>query len=192
MLEYALHFYNTYTSIFYIILFFAVIFEWPITILTLSIIAPTINISILSVYIFAFIWELLWDTFHYVVWRFYKKNFTKDKKFELFEKIESKIRDESIFEKLLVIKYTPPITSIWLFYLWFQRTNFKKFLLSITIFWLLNSLIITLIWYNFWVYFANQERLEYIVAWVMFWFLLLYLLIRLIRTYFIKNILNGK
>lgn len=192
MLEYSLHFYNNYTLLFYIWVILAVIIEWPITILILSILATRINLSFFYVYAFAFFWEFLWDILHYLVWRFLKKNIVKDKEFELFEKIEKKLINHSLFDKLIVIKYTPPITSIWLLYLGFQKTNFKKFLINITVFSTFNSLIITLIWYYFWAYFADKNELKYIIIWIMFGFLLLYLLIKIISYYFVKHILNGK
>lgn len=192
MLEYSLLFYNNYTFLFYIWIILAVIIEWPITILILSILATKINLSFFYVYAFAFFWEFLWDILHYFVWRFFKKNIVKDKEFKIFEKIEKKLVNHSLFDKLIVIKYTPPITSIWLLYLGFQKTNFKEFLINITIFSTFNSLIVTLIWYYFWAYFANKNELKYIIIWIMFGFLLLYLLIRVISYYFVKNILNGK
>jgi membrane protein DedA with SNARE-associated domain len=127
MIDFALNFYNNYIIIFYILLVVAVILEWPITILILSLLSPKFWLSFLFVFFFSFLWEFFWDLLHYFIWRFFKKNIFKDKNYKLLENIEKKIEKRSLLDKLIVIKYTPPITSIWLIYMWFQKINLKKF-----------------------------------------------------------------
>lgn len=192
MLDYALHFYNNYTVIFYILLIITVILEWPITILTLSLLSTTFWFSFIFVYIFAIIWELFWDILHYILWRFFKQNIFKNKNFEILERTEEKLKNHSLFDKLIVIKYTPPITSIWLIYLWYNKVDFKKFLKNIVIFSFLNWFLITFIWFYFWKYFVNKDDFKYLIIWLLFSFLLLYFLIKIISSYFIKKVLNDK
>lgn len=192
MLDYALNFYNNYTVIFYILLIITVILEWPITILTLSLLSTTFWFSFIFVYIFAIIWELFWDILHYILWRFFKQNIFKNKNFKLLEKTEEKLKNHSIFDKLIVIKYTPPITSIWLIYLWYQKVDFKSFLKNIVIFSIINWFLITFIWFYFWKYFVNKEDFKYLIIWLLFSFLLLYFLIKIVSSYFIKKVLNDK
>lgn len=192
MLDYALQFYNNYTIIFYILLIIAVILEWPITILTLSLISPKFWFSFSLIYIFSILWEFFWDLLHYFLWRFFKTNIFKNKNYILFEKIEKKLEKHSLFDKLVVIKYSPPITSIWLLYMWFQKISIKKFILNVILFSLLNWLIITFIWFYFWQYFLNESDFKYLIMWILFCFLFVFLIIKLISYYLVKNILNGK
>lgn len=192
MLDYALNFYNNYTVIFYILLIITVILEWPITILTLSLLSTSLWFSFIFVYIFAIIWELFWDILHYILWRFFKQNTFREKNFKLLEKIEEKLKNHSLLDKLIVIKYTPPITSIWLIYLWYHKVKFKDFLKNIIIFSLINWFIITFIWFYFWKYFINKDEFNYLIMWLLFSFLLLYFLIKIVGSYIVKKILNDK
>jgi membrane protein DedA with SNARE-associated domain len=192
MLDYALNFYNNYTTIFYILLVVSVIIEGPITILTLSFLAPKFWFSFILIYFFSFIWEFTWDLIHYFIWRYFKKNIFKDKNFKLLEKIENKLKYHSLFDKLIVIKYTPPITSIGLIYLWFQKVKLKRFIQNVVVFSLFNWILITFIWYYFWILFVNNSDLKYIIIWFMLSFLIIYFLSKIIASYFVKKILNEK
>jgi membrane protein DedA with SNARE-associated domain len=192
MLDYALNFYNNYTTIFYILLVVSVIIEGPITILTLSFLAPKFWFSFILIYFFSFIWEFTWDLIHYFIWRYFKKNIFKDKNFKLLEKIENKLKYHSLFDKLIVIKYTPPITSIGLIYLWFQKVKLKRFIQNVVVFSLFNWILITFIWYYFWILFVNNNDLKYIIIWFMLSFLIIYFLSKIIASYFVKKILNEK
>lgn len=192
MLDYALSFYNNYTVIFYILLVITVILEGPITILTLSLLAPKFWFSFLIIYSFWFIWEFFWDLAHYAVWRFFKKSFSKDKNYSVFEKVESKLINHSLFDKIVVIKYFPPVTSIWLIYLWFIKTNIYKFIKNILVFSILNSLIITRVWFNFWILIKDKQSFEYIIIWIMLCLLFLYIIFKFISSYIVKKYLNGK
>lgn len=190
MLDYALHFYNNYTIIFYILLLVWVILEWPIIILTLSLLAPKFWFTFAFICVFSFLWEFWWDFLHYMIWRFFKKNVFRDKKFNIFEKIEKKLENHSLMDKLIVIKYTPPITSIGLIYLGFQKTNFKSFMNNWAILALFNAILITSIWYNFGSLIKDKNDFEYLLMGLMFSFLLFYMLVKVITSYFIKKILN--
>ena len=191
MIDYALHFYNNYTIIFYVLLTVTVILEWPITILTLALLAPKFWFSFLLIYSFWFIWEFFWDLAHYFVWRFFEKNLLSNKKYKVFEKIEKKLENHSLFDQIIVIKYIPPITSIWLLYLGFNKTNLITFIKNVTIFALLNSLIITFIWFNFWILIKDKQEFEYIIIWIMVSLLILYLTLKIITSFITKKYLNG-
>lgn len=180
MLDYVISFYNNYSLIFYILLIIIIVLEGPITIITLTIIAPRLGFWFFMIYIFAFIWEFFWDLLHYFIWRFFKKFFLKNKKFTLFEKIEKKIVYHSLFDKLIFIKYTPPITSIWLIYLWTKKTDIKNFTKYIFLFSLFNSLIISFIWFKFWNIFKNTDNIKYLIIWILFSFLILYFITKIV------------
>lgn len=191
MIDYALSFYNNYTIIFYVLLTVTVILEWPITILTLALLAPKFWFSFLLIYSFWFIWEFFWDLAHYFVWRFFEKNLLSNKKYKVFEKIEKKLENHSLFDQIIVIKYIPPITSIWLLYLGFNKTNLITFIKNIIVFAWLNSLIITFIWFNFWILIKDRQEFEYIIIWIMISLLILYLTLKIISSFIIKKYLNG-
>lgn len=191
MIDYALHFYNNYTIIFYVLLTVTVILEWPITILTLALLAPKFWFSFLLIYSFWFVWEFFWDLAHYFVWRFFEKNLLSNKKYKVFEKIEKKLENHSLFDQIIVIKYIPPITSIWLLYLGFNKTNLITFIKNIIVFAGLNSLIITFIWFNFWILIKDKQEFEYIIIWIMISLLILYLALKLVTSFIIKKYLNG-
>jgi hypothetical protein len=191
MIDYALSFYNNYTIIFYILLTITVVLEWPITILTIALLAPKFWFSFLLIYLFWFIWEFFWDLAHYFVWRFFEKNLLNNKKYKVFEKIEKKLENHSLFDQIIVIKYIPPITSIWLLYLGFNKTNLITFIKNIIVFALLNSLIITFIWFNFWILIKDKQEFEYIIIWIMISILILYLALKLVTSFIIKKYLNG-
>jgi len=188
MFEYAILFYNNHELLFYLFLIIAVIIEWPITILALSLVAVNLWISFLVVFIFSFIWEFIWDILHYIIWRFFKTNIFKNKKFSLLEKIEKKLEKHSLFDKLIVIKYTPPITSIWLLYMWYNKINLLKFIKNISVFAIINWLIITSIWYNFWYFFKDKVDMNYLIITLFLSFLIFYFLVKYITKYIIKKI----
>lgn len=191
MLDYALSFYQNYTIIFYILLIVTVIFEWPITILFLSILSQKFGFSFWFIFFIWFIWEFFWDLLHYVLGRIFHKNISNSKKYEFFEKVKVKLAYHSLFDKIIVIKYIPPITSIWLIYLGLTKVDFYKFVKNVIVFATINSLIITSIWFNFWLLLKDRYDFEYIIIWVMLSLLMLYLTFKLISTYISKKYLNG-
>jgi hypothetical protein len=192
MIEYALQFYNNYTIIFYCILLVAVIFEWPIIILTLSLLAPKFWFTFIFICVFSLLWEFWGDLLHYFIWRVFKRNIFSDKNFSIFSKIEKKLENHSLMDKLIVIKYTPPITSIGLIYLWFQKTDFRSFVKNWFILAVFNAIIITSIWYNFWLLIKDKNDFEYLIMWLMLTFLIFYMLVKITSSYLIKKILNER
>lgn len=187
MFEYILHFYTNYTVLFYILLTITVILEWPITILALSLVAPTLSINFFIILLFSFLWEFLWDTLHYLFWKFFKTKVLK-KDFSIIKKIEERLKWHNLMDKLIVIKYTPPITSLWLLYLWYTKTDFKIFLKKDIVLCLFSAVFITSIWYNFWHLFKNQTDLKYLIILFFLSFIVFYFLFRTFTKYLIKKI----
>lgn len=192
MFDYALSFYDNHLLLFYLFLIIAVILEGPITILAFSLIAVKFKISFFEVLIFSFIWEFFWDLLHYTIWRFFIWNIFKYKNFSILKKIQKKLKNNSLFEQLLVIKYTPIITNIWLLYLWYKKTNLIVFIKTVSIFAIINGIIITSIWFNFWYLFKDTSDFSYFIVLLFLAFLLFYFLIKIISKYVIKNFINKK
>ncbi len=192
MLDYILHFYNNYTSVFYGLLIVWVIFEGPIIILALCLLSYSLNISYLTILFFSFLWDFWWDMIHYFIWRFFKKKIFKDKNYLLLEKLNKKLEGHSLLDKLIVIKFTPPITSMWLFYLWFNKTQLKSFIKNDLILSVFSSILITTIWYNFWYLFKNNTDFWYLIVLVFISFAFFYFLLKFISKYLINKILNDK
>jgi len=191
MLEYALTFYNNHFILFYLLLTIAVILEWPITILSLSIVAINFKISFYEVIIFSFIWEFFWDLLHYIIWRFFRVNIFNNKNYSLLIKTEKKLKNHSLFEQLMIIKYTPILTNIWLLYLWFKKTDLFKYIRIISIFALINWIVLTTIWYNFWYLFKGKIDFSYFIIILFLSFIFFYFLIKVGGKYIInRSIIN--
>jgi hypothetical protein len=52
-------------------------------------------------------------------------------------------------------------------------------------------LIITFIWFNFWILIKDRQEFEYIIIWIMISLLILYLTLKIISSFIIKKYLNG-
>lgn len=160
MLDFAISFYDNYTFIFYIISLIAVILEWPITVLALSsFIAPRYWLWFWWIFLIAFIWDFFWDLIHFYIWKFWKNIHAKIQKNEKLWEIIKKIDNFSYLDKLIIIKYTPPITSIWLIYLWASKWNIKEFIKKDWFLCIISSLIVSFIWYFLWEYLKNEKDL---------------------------------
>lgn len=158
-INYAITFYENYKIIFYLIIFIAVILEWPITVLSLAIFAPKLGIWFPTIFLFAFLWDFLWDSLHFFVWRFVKWIVSKNKNFSKAERLFKKIENYSFFDKLIVIKYTPPITSIWLLYMWFTKIWVKEFLLKNWVLCITSAIILSSLWIFIGEKFADNENI---------------------------------
>lgn len=187
MLDYAINFYNNYALIFYVILVIAVIFEWPIVILALSLLSLKLWIGFFTILVFAFIWDFFWDLLHYTIGRFFRNKVMK-KDFSLIKKIEERLKWHSLIDKLIVIKYTPPLTSLWLLYLWYTKIDFKTFVKNDVILCFFSSIFITGIWYNFWYLFKDQNDFKYLIVLLFISFIIFYIVFRTFTKYLIKKI----
>jgi len=188
MFEYALQFYNNYMILFYLFLILAAIFEWPVTILAFSLFAVKLNVGFFEVLIFTFIGEFFGDILHYMVWRYFRIGNFRNKKLSILKKIKNKLDWYSLLSLLVVIKYTPPITSIGLLYLWRQKTNFFKFIKNISIFAIFNWLIITTIGYNFGYLFKDKWDFMYLIIALFLSFILFYFIVKVIIKNVVKKI----
>ena len=192
MFDFALSFYNQYTILFYVFLIGAVIIEGPITILGLSLIAPQLGFGFLFLYVFSFLWDFWGDILHFFVWRFFHMNVTKNKKFDLLEKLDIRLSKHSLFDTLLVIKFTPPLTSIGLLYLWYKHTPVLKFLKNDALLVSMSSFFIAGVWYIFGKTIANTNDFVYIISWLLFWFLVIYISLKFVSSYYINTYIYGK
>lgn len=176
MIDFAISFYNDYKILFYFIVLIWVIFEGPILILTLTILAPKLWINFSVLVLLAIFWDFWWDLLHFLAWKYSKKIFFKNKKLKTFNNFKEKIKDFSLFEKLLVIKYTPPITSIWLIYLGFSWEKFLNFFKNDFPICIFSSFLILFIWYYFWEYFKDNNNLVLIffTIWVAIFFIIFF------------------
>jgi len=206
MFEYIIHFYESYKIIFYLLLTIGVIFEGPIIILSLSLIASKLKISFWEILFFAFLWDFLWDLLHFLFARFFKNklknpsvfqtvlfNFKGSKKdnFSVIKKLEKKLEKHSLFDKLLVIKYTPPISSLGLLYLWYSKLKIKDFIKNDIILNIFSAVLISSTWYFFGKYFVDTNNFVYFIMWLFFAFIVFYFLFKFIKNYLIKKIYDS-
>lgn len=193
MLEYILNFYNNHIVLFYILLTFVVIIEWPITIIWLSLLSSFFNITYTTLFIYSFIGDFSWDVLHYLVWRFFRKKFYNKSKFDKLDYINEKLVNHSLIDKLIVVKFTPPITSIGLMYMWFQKINFKKFIVNDFFIVIITALIISSIWYNFWhIFIWNKNDFIYLLMILFFSFMVFYLIFKVFFKYIVSKIMYEK
>lgn len=192
MLEYILHFYTNYTILFYILVVIIAIIEWPIIILALSLVAWKLWFSYFLLYSISFLWDFIWDMIHYWVWRFFSKRYENKQEFKILQDMNKKLEGHSLFDKLIVIKYTPPITSIWLIYLWYKEKNIWKFMKNDAWIVIFNALFITAIWYHFWNMFVNNDDFTYFMMLFFFSLALFYIWLKFITKYLIKKIYDDK
>ncbi|MDD2907555.1 MAG: hypothetical protein PHH98_02840 [Candidatus Gracilibacteria bacterium] len=187
MLEYAIEFYNNNTFLFYFILVITVIIEGPITILALSLISSSLEIGFFTILIFAFIGDFFGDLLHYFVGRFFKNKLIK-RDFSIVKKVEEKLIGHSLMDKLIVIKYTPPITSLGLLYLGYIKTNFISYSKNGAILSAFSAIFITSIGYNFGYLFKDKNDFTYLLIGLFLSFAVFYFLLKLFTKYLIKKI----
>ncbi len=192
MLDYILQFYNNYTIFFYVVVIFIAIIEWPIIILWLSLIAGKLWFSFIFLYIISFLWDFLWDIVHFFIWRLFSKKYKNRKEFEIIQKLSNRLEKHSLFDKLIVIKYSPPLTSIWLIYLWYKEKKVSKFIINDALLVAVNSLFITFIWFYFWSVFKNNNDFSNILILFFFSIVIFYIWLKYMTKYLIKKIINGK
>lgn len=131
MLEYALLWYDQYYVFFYALVVLLVLVEWPITILTLTLLAPKLGIGWEELLLLSLVGDFWGDLLHFYVGRygyqiqkFFKIRFDNRK----FKKLQTQIDRYPLLEKLIIIKYTPPLTSLGLVYLGFSSVRVWEFI----------------------------------------------------------------
>ncbi len=162
MLEFALDFFQNHQRRFYALITIAVILEGPIVILTLTSLSESLEIPLFIIFLFAIIGDTGGDILHFFVGRYGKKilNLLPFKiKNQHFLKIRKTIEDYPLLEKLIIIKYTPPITSAGLFYLGATSLSFKTFFLTTLPLCLISSSLVFGIGVFFSHYIINQDHI---------------------------------
>lgn len=149
MLEYALTFFNAYPVLFYILLVVAVILEGPITILAISLLADRLGLQYIDILFFAFLWDFWGDSLHFFVGRNFRNFVQNRKNIGRLKYLYRKMDSYNFFEKLLVIKYTPPITSIGLLYFWSSKISTYDFITRDALVCFISSIIISGLGYYF-------------------------------------------
>ncbi len=184
MLDFALQFYSQYQFVFFFLLIIVVILEGPITVLALSVIAPSLGLGFIAVFLFSFLWDFLWDVLHFYFWRFFRGFQSKEKNNTRILRLNSYVDKHSLIDTLILIKYTPPLTSIGLLYLWSYLKKSSRFLILDAWLVTMSSLIITSLWMYFGNTLKNFQNPSYVIAGILFIFIVFYFLIRfLVSTY---------
>ena len=174
---------------FYALAVVAVILEWPITVLAISsFIAPKYWLSFWLIFALAFIWDFVWDLLHFYIWKFWKNIHKKIRESKKFGTIIKKIDSYSYFDKLIIIKYTPPITSAWLIYIWASKWDIKEFIKKDGFLCVLSSLVVSIIGYSLWKILWDQTNISYVLLGIGFAFIFLYFLSKYIFKYIIDKI----
>lgn len=186
--DYILSFYNNHYSIFILLLLLGVIIEWPVITFSVSLLATKLNFNFFEIWAISFFGDIVWDLIYFHIWKYiWNKFIKKDLNHKYLVKIDETIEKNHLFETLLMIKYTPPITIAGLAYLWFKKIEIKKFILSILPIIIFNSLLITSLWYFFGSYFLSSDNFSYTIIWIFFAFGLLYFIIKFLPKLFAKN-----
>ena len=139
MIDFALTFAHQYPVIFYSIIIIALLLEGPIVIFTLTSLSWVLNLPLWLIFILAIIWHACGDILHFLVGKYSKKLIIKNQSFLNFYQ---KIKEYPLLEKLIIIKYTPPLTTPGLLYLWSSELDFYHFLKSTLPLCLISSIIV--------------------------------------------------
>lgn len=195
MIEFALGFYQNYQRLFYLLLTVAVILEGPIVILTLTSLSWVLSIPLPIVLLFAILWDIWGDVLHFFLGKYGKKFLKlipaiKNLKIQNqnFLSFHQKIQNYPLLEKLILIKYTPPITSAGLIYLWSSGLSFRKFIIASLPLCLLSSGLVFIIGLFLSQYLTSQKQIiRFLIGFGISIFLVLRL-IRIIGKYLIKKV----
>lgn len=141
----------------YILLFFLLLAEGPIIGFIASHLSSMGYLNIFLVFIIYFLGDLLGDILHYFIGiflskthnRFFKKKFVKIDSLLKSKNVRymDKLIEKDLFLALLVIKLTPPISSIGLISLGIRKTNILKFIKNTAVICLMVEIPIVLLGY---------------------------------------------
>ena len=192
MLEYALSFYQEYTRIFYILIAIVVLLEGPIIILTLTILSPQLWIWIPFLFFLSLFWDFWGDLLHFLLGKYWEKLFPNKRrswaKSPTFQKLTKTIDNYPLLEKLIIIKYTPPITSIGLIYLWVSKVKMFDFIKKDFPLCLLSTIVVIYIGFYFGQYFNTKTNFWWLIFWIWLGILTTITLSRLIWKFLLKKI----
>lgn len=201
--NYIFSFHSEHYAIFIILLFIGVVIEWPLIIFSISLLATKLGFGFWEILVISFLWDITGDIMYFHIWKYiWSKFIRKNKNNEIIDsneakkqetenkylaKIDKAINENHIFETLLMIKYTPPITLLWLIYLWYKKIKLKKFVIWVLPIVVFNSLLITSLWYFFWKYFVNKDDFYHTIIYIFCGFGLLYFITKFLPKLFTKN-----
>lgn len=120
MLEYLLDIATTSEGLFYGGILIAVLLEGPMVVLSLTMLAGKINLGFWFLFFLSLFGDFGGDLLHFLLGRYgnkllkYRKLIPKPEK---LSQLNKKIKNYPLLEKLIIIKYTPPITTLGLIYL---------------------------------------------------------------------------
>lgn len=120
MLEYLLDIATTSEGLFYGGILIAVLLEGPMVVLSLTILAGKLNLGFWFLFFLSLFGDFGGDLLHFLLGRYgnkllkYRKLIPKPEK---LSQLNEKIKNYPLLEKLIIIKYTPPITTLGLIYL---------------------------------------------------------------------------
>lgn len=163
MLDYALSRYDQYFVFFYLLLILLLLLEWPITIFTLSLLAPKLNLWPQHLLLLALIGDFGGDLLHFYLGKYghhLQKLFKRTLNSRTITTLKRNIDRYPLLEKLIIIKYTPPLTSAGLIYLGFSQIKTKDFIRYTFPLCLLSSSLIVLLSSFFNTFLIKQSRLR--------------------------------
>lgn len=171
MLDFALSFATQHIFLFYSLVLIALLLEGPIVIFTLTALSWPLQIPLWMIFILAVFGDAGGDILHFLAGK-YTKNliskipfFTKIQiKNQTFLSFYKKIHNYPLLEKLIIIKYTPPITSAWLLYLGSSGLSFYRFLKNTLPLCLFSSIIV----FTIWVFFSTRTNFSNHIEFVLF------------------------
>lgn len=173
MLDFALHFANNHLILFYSLVLIALLLEGPIVIFTLTTLAWLLHLPLWIIFVFAVFGDAGGDILHFLAGKYAKNLISKipvlskiQIKNQTFLAFYQKIHNYPLLEKLIIIKYTPPVTSAGLLYLWASGISFYQFLKSTLPLCLISSTIV----FSIWVFFSSRTQLSNHIGLVLFGF----------------------
>ena len=173
MLDFALSFASQHTFLFYSLVLIALLLEGPIVIFTLTALSWPLQIPLWMIFILAVFGDAGGDILHFLAGKYTKKLISKipfltkiQIKNQTFLSFYKKIHNYPLLEKLIIIKYTPPITSAGLLYLGSSGLKFYDFLKNTLPLCLISSIIV----FSIWVFFSSRTSFSNHIELILFGF----------------------
>lgn len=155
--------------------------EWPITSFVSAWFAAQGHLRIEYVAIVAFLWDVIGDVILYIIGRFFGKiKFLKE--FSYFSKQKdflTRMLEKSPFFYMLIVKFTPYLSTPSLLFAWTKRMKFRFFVLYSFLISILVKMVFLTMWY-LWSISVRQLKIFmswrkqvvlYIFAWIFVFFI---------------------
>lgn len=190
MLEYALSRYHEYIVLFYAIVVIIVLLEGPITIMTLTMLAPQLWLPLEVIFLLSMIGDFGGDYLHFLVGRYGKKLLKKQEENpdSPLNKVHKQLEKYPLLEKLIIIKYTPPISNVGLIYLGTSPISTKAFLLKTLPLCTFSSILVISLGHYFGNYFQQQENLAQALFWIGITIVSVLFILRLLGKRLVKKV----